>query len=531
VQPVLLWLSKICYMSSSETVALPKSQTVTPVPTAVPSVAPAPTPAPASASAPKPAPAAAVSSDSQTTLSTRDDETAIEESQGKPIFIFIQIVVNPLRNFFQSFGNKILKIEQPSLKSLLVKNPGNSQIIPSITQLSTDGESEGERTVKKIPWSPLIIIGVPTFLALIYFGFIASDQYESSADYVIKTQTTSPAQNSGISGILSAVSGSSGTQDTTGSAMVIAYVGSAQILKDISKEIDLRTIYSSKDVDWFSRLKTTSSLFKNLSGHKTRRSTTNAISDEELLKYWTNKVTMVDGLAPGTTTLKVRAFSAEDAKKIADKVLSLSEILVNHASERAVQDAVMFAQKEVDLAHDRAMKAFDELKEFQARAKEVDPQGYVQAQSTIQGTLQNNLSVLQTQMNSLRKQLPDEAPGIQQMKVQIGVLQDQLLSQKNNATATSNGNSASEVITEFGKHQLETQFASQDYLAALTALESARITASQQSRYLEAFDPPNLPDAPSYPWRLYDIITVLAVSSLFYGVWSLFIAAVKEHQH
>ena len=82
-----------------------------------------------------------------------------------------------------------------------------------------------------------------------------------------------------------------------------------------------------------------------------------------------------------------------------------------------------------------------------------------------------------------------------------------------------------------GKRQLETEFASKDNLSALTALESARINANRQNRYLEAFDKPNLPDKPALPNRWYSIVTVLAVCLLLWGGWTLFIAGVKEHQY
>ena len=77
----------------------------------------------------------------------------------------------------------------------------------------------------------------------------------------------------------------------------------------------------------------------------------------------------------------------------------------------------------------------------------------------------------------------------------------------------------------------KSEYASKDYLSALAGLETARINASKQSRYLEAFALPQLPDKPALPSRWYSIISVLAVCLLLWGVWSLFIAGVKEHQH
>jgi hypothetical protein len=446
-----------------------------------------------------------------------------EQKQGK--FVLIRIVTFPFQ---------LLRKKKNSDQSSAIATR-ESALAPHVTHLELQerGIRHAGPPRKKIPWSFLLIVVVPTLLAMGYYGFMASDQYESAADFVIKTQSGGDA-SPGLAGILGAVGMGGGHGDSLASgdsSMVQAYVDSDQILRDLSQDVDLRAMYCSSEIDWVSRLKTTPDFFQKISGRKTRRTTSQEISDEDLLSYWRKKVTVADGHAPGTSTLKVLAFTPEDAKTIADHVISLGERLVNHVSERAMKDAVVFAQKEVNLAHDRAMKAFDDLQEFQARAKQVDPQGFAKARSEIQGKLEGQLSTTQAQMEALRKDLPDEAPGIQQMRTQISALQEQLMVEKNQSTKGGDGKSAAEVINEFGKRQLETEFASKDYLSALTALESARITANRQNRYLESFNLPNLPDKPALPRRLYSIVTVLAVCLLLWGGWTLFVAGVKEHQY
>jgi capsular polysaccharide transport system permease protein len=377
------------------------------------------------------------------------------------------------------------------------------------------------------------MVALPTLLAFFYYGFLASDQYESTSDYVIKTQGGGDA-SPGLAGILGAVGMGGGHGDglaSGDSSMVESYVSSDQILRDLYGDIDLRTIYTSPEIDWISRLKSIPDVFSKISGRKVRRTTSQEISDEDLLRYWKEKVEVAPGKAPGTSTLKVRAFTPEEAKRIADHVIRLGERLVNHVSERAMRDAVVFAQQEVNLAHDRAMQAYDDLQVFQAKVKQVDPEGYAKARSEIQGKLEGQLSTTQAQMEALRQKLPDEAPGIQQLKTQVAAIQEQLMVERNRSTTGDAGKSAAEVITEFGKRQLETEFASKDYLSALSALESARINANRQNRYLEPFNLPNLPDKPALPRRLYSIVTVLAVCLLLWGGWTLFIAGVKEHQY
>lgn len=460
-----------------------------------------------------------------TTSSPAKSRDEGEQDEPELKFVLIRIVTMP----FQLLRKK--KASDP-VSSLAVRE---TAVAPHITHLELQerGAGYGEPPRRRIPWSFLLIVALPTFLAMVYYGFMASDQYESSADFVIKTQNGGDA-TPGLAGILGAVGMGGGHGDSLAlgdAAMVESYVDSDQILRDLSESIDLRAMYCFKEIDWVSRLKTTPDIFQKLSGRKTRRTTMREIPDEDLLEYWRKKVTVTPGRAPGTSTLKVLAFTPEDAKEIADHVISLGERLVNHVSERAMKDAVVFAQKEVDLAHGRAMKAFDDLQEFQTRAKQVDPQGFAKARSEIQGRLEGQLSTMQAQMEALRQNLPDEAPGIQQMRTHISAIQEQLLVEKNRSTKGGDGKSAAEVINEFGKRQLETEFASKDYLSALTALESARINANRQSRYLEPFHLPNLPDKPALPRRWYSIISVLAVCLLLWGVWSLFIAGVKEHQH
>jgi capsular polysaccharide transport system permease protein len=470
-----------------------------------------------------------------TTISCSDTSHADDHvSADRGRFVFIRIVTTPFQYLIQNLSSK--KSTQPS-----DANPTNSLAVrktalsPSVThlELKERGGDDGGKLRKKFPWSLLLIVILPTLFAFIYFGFMASDQYESTAEYVIKTQGGGDA-SSGLAGIMGAMGmgGGHGDSGAAGdSAMVEAYVESDQILRDLSKEIDLRAIYCSQEIDWISRLKSTPDFFQLVSARKSHRTTDQEISAEDLLSYWKKKVKVTPGDAPGTSTLTVLAFTPQDAKTIAEKVIQLGESLVNHVSERSMKDAVVFAQKEVNLAHDRAMKAFDDLQQFQTRAKQVDPQGFAKARSEIQGKLEGQLSSTQAQMEALRQSLPDEAPGIQQMRTQISALQEQLMVEKNQSTSGRDGKSAAEVINEFGKRQLETEFASKDYLSALTALESARITANRQNRYLEAFDLPELPDKPSLPKRWYDIATVFAFCLLLWGVLNLFIAGVKEHQH
>jgi len=362
------------------------------------------------------------------------------------------LILSPLQNFLQNFEEKISKGKTSDSPYLAAATNLGLQITRyALHLLPLEFGGTGGVPKKKFPWSFFLIICLPTIMAVLFYGFIASDQYESTADYIITSQEQVTSKQIDPLSMLGLKSGGSSVDKVI--AMLDNYLYSPQLLRDLEGKIDLRKIYSSHEIDWFSRLKSPPDFIRFFT-RKKHRTTNRQIPDEDLIAYWKGMAKIVPGKADGIETLQIRAFTPQEAKAIADQVLQLGEKLVNGVSERAVNDAVNFARKQVEEARSNAFKISEEVKATQLQSQRVDPL----------------------------------------------------------ASAKSD-------------------FAARDYQDALAGLETARINATRQNLYLETYDEPNLPDTPSYPRRWYSIISVLALSCLLYGVWSLFIAGVKEHQH
>lgn len=368
--------------------------------------------------------------------------------------------------------------------------------------------------------SGLLCVGIPVAAAAYYFFFIASDQYASRAAFVIKSSGGAfhGQSDGGLSGLMG-MTRLSGAQSSAASVLadmmvVNDYISSQQILADIEPKLDVRALYANQRADWLARLRPPSE--------------GGPISKELLLEYWRKMVRVHFDVTTGISTLEVRAFSADDAQKVAQAVLGLSEDLVNRLSERAQSDTLEFARGEVAAARKKAVEVLDATLAFQERAQQVNPDAYAKTRSEVEAMLEQSKTQLESQLELLRQKLPEEAPTIARAKTRLAVTTQQLATERERSTLTD-GASAAEVANEFAKLKLEAQFATQAYMSALASLEAARMEAVKKGLYLEAFNQPQKPETAEFPRRTANVLLFLAGSLLVWGIGGLLVATAREH--
>lgn len=360
--------------------------------------------------------------------------------------------------------------------------------------------------------SALIVIGLPTLTAAVYYAFFASDQFASSAHFIVRHRNENTAAMSSLS-VLGL--GTTGTSSTPDMMVVNDYMASMQMIKDLADRINLRSLYDTPNADWLAKLKPAWGEDK--------------ISDEQLLRYWQKMALVHYDSTSSLSTFQVRAFAAKDAKMIADKVFELGEALVNRLSERAQKDALSLAREEVETYRERALASLDALQAFQERAQQVDPEAFAQARTQIQAGVEQELTQLQAQLDVLRKNLPEDAPGIVQVKDRLASMEKQLATERVRSTVSETGESAAQILNEFAKLRLESEFATQAYMSSLASLESARIEAMRQNLYLETFVSPQTPQVAEYPKSALNVLLVFVVSFLVWAIGGLMVSAIREH--
>jgi capsular polysaccharide transport system permease protein len=355
-------------------------------------------------------------------------------------------------------------------------------------------------------WLFVAMVAAPTVAAVLYYGLVASDVFVSESRFLVRSpQHQTP---SGLVGQLLQSSGISHSQDDT--YAVRDYILSRDALKELDDKLNLRKSFSSSDVDILDR-------FPGLSWNR---------SFEKFFLYYGKHVGVEYDPVSSITVLTARAFTADDARKINDLLLNISERLVNTLNDQSRRDLISFADNEVKIASDKAKDASLALLGYRSRQEVFEPDKQAAIQLEGVAKIQQELIATEMELAQIKKLSPDN-PQIGALNNRAASLRDAISAEA--AKVTSSRGSFSARAPNFERLALDVQFADKQLGVALAELESARAEALQKQLYLERLVQPSLPDKAMEPKRIRSVFIVFVLSIISWAVASILIASVREH--
>ncbi|WP_068076511.1 hypothetical protein [Novosphingobium lentum] len=356
--------------------------------------------------------------------------------------------------------------------------------------------------------SPLFIVTVliPTAIAFLYFGVFASDIYISESKFVVR----SPDKPSvGGVGILLKTAGFSNANDELYAAH--EYIRSRDALRAIDDKSRFRGSYSMPNISAFDR-------FGGLGVSSTF---------EDLYKYFRGKVSVNYDATSSVTTLSVRAYNPKDSQYFNERLLEMAEQTVNRMNTRGRADVINNSQVEVDNAKIAARNAAAALARYRNRSGVVDPEKQAGFQLQMVSKLQDELIANRTQVAELRNYAPDN-PQIPALRARIASLEEQIDTELGKVTG-SRRSLAGEIEVYQGL-MLESQYSDKRLAAAMASLQEAESEARRKQAYVERIVQPNRPDSPLEPRRWAGILATFVIGMVAWGILSLLLAGVREHQ-
>lgn len=353
----------------------------------------------------------------------------------------------------------------------------------------------------------LLCVLLPTTIAATYYGLIASDVYVSESRFVVRSPQRQA--QAGIVGALLQGSGFSNAQDDT--YLVHDFVLSRDALADLNKNDEIVKSYSHRGADPISRFP-----LLNLDP-----------SFEALWRYYQKHVDVDYDATSGITTLRVKAFTSDDAHRINEDLMTLSERLINNLNARAAQDMIGFAQRDTLEAEVAVRKAALAMSKYRDINTVFDPDRQSALQLQQVSALQSELVAAKTQMIEVQSVSPAN-PQVAALRTRVGVLQAEIDRAVKNVVG--NKSSLAGKAPEYERLVIDKAFAERRFASAITALETARGEAQRKQLYLERLVQPNEPDVAVEPKRLQSVLVVLILGLIVWGLLKLLIGGIKEHQ-
>lgn len=366
--------------------------------------------------------------------------------------------------------------------------------------------------------SALLSIGLPTALATLYYGFIAAPQYVAEARFAIR----GPADVGGgarSTSVLSALTGMGGASDVSSDSFIVAqFIQSGQLTAKLQRSLNLRGIYASDRADFLTKYRPNGS----------------ADSIEHLTRYWNGVSSVYYDALTGIISFSVRAFTPEDALRVARETVRESESLVNRLSERARDDSLLLAKQEQSRAEMRLKISRKAMQDYRNQQGSADVKTAVEAQTKIVADLEGQLAKAEAELGASAGFLSKDAPTVRVQRNTIDSLKTRVAAEraKIGTMVTADKGAAaplSAFIAQYENLQTDIDFAEKAYEAASTSVENARITAERQSRYLTTFVDPYLPEDSLYPARLKMILMVLVASSIAWAIGALVFYGIRDH--
>jgi capsular polysaccharide transport system permease protein len=357
-------------------------------------------------------------------------------------------------------------------------------------------------------FSPLFLLAVviPTVIAVLYFGVFASDVYVSESSFVVRSPDKPSASGFGV---LLKTAGFSNANDEVFAAQ--DFIKSRDALRSINHSGEFKAAYSAPTISFFDRFNPT-----GLRG-----------SFEDLYKYFRRRVDVNYDSSNSITKLTVRAYDPQSAYRFNEQLLELAELTVNRLNQRGRNDLIGFAQTEVDQAKSDARAAAASLAAFRNRSGVVDPEKQAAVQLQMVSKLQDELIATRTQLAELQRYAPIN-PQIDSLRIRIGSLQRQI--NEESGKVAGNQRSLAGAAAQYQRLSLESQIADKQLAAAMSSLAEAQNEARRKQAYVERIVRPNTPDDSTEPSRLRGILSTLILGLVAWGVLSMLLAGIREHQ-
>ena len=349
-----------------------------------------------------------------------------------------------------------------------------------------------------------IFVFLPTFLAGWYYYVIATPMYAAKTEFQI--QTADPAASAGLGGLLS----SSPLGSSKDSIAVQGYLQSQEAMERLDAEVGLRAHFASPDIDTLQRLASDA-------------------SNSAVYALYKDHVRISYDPSEGIVKMEVSTADPETSVAYSRALLSYAEEQVDQMTNRLREDQMAGALESFADAEAKMLTAQRTVVDLQEKFKVLSSEVEVGLVTTQIGTLESQLTQDRLSLAQMESNSNPNAARMDPLKRRIATMESEIATLRERLTQDgADGLSLAKVQSELLVAQADVATRQLMLAQSLQAMETARIEANRQTRYLTISVNPVAPDDPAYPRAFEDTLVVLLIFMGIYMMISMTVAILRE---
>lgn len=345
---------------------------------------------------------------------------------------------------------------------------------------------------------------VPTFLAGLYYFVFATPMYATHSAFVIQQAESTAMGNLG--GFFK------GTQFATSqdSITVQSYLQSRDAMMRLDKDLGFRAAFSAPGIDPIQRLDPTA-------------------TTEDAYGVYEDHVKIAYDPTEGIIKMEVITPDPHLSQSFAERLIQYAEEQVDRLSLRLRETQMKDARNSYEDAERKVQAAQAAVLDLQQKVGVLDP---TKETSLVMGqvaTFDRELRKKQLELQALLDNAQPNAARVEGTRADIARLKATVADLRAGLTTDQDGSTSLAAVT--GQLRIaEGELTSRQLMMAqaLQQMETARIEANRQTRYLSMGVSPIAPDAATYPRAFENTVLALLIFSGIYLMLSLTAAILRE---
>ena len=345
---------------------------------------------------------------------------------------------------------------------------------------------------------------LPTLLAGLYYTMIATPMYATQSEFVIQ-QADAP-QAGGMGGLFSGT-GFATSQD---SITVQSYLQSRDAMLRLNAEHDFIGHFSAPGIDLLQRLDENA-------------------SNEAAYEVYRKHVSIGYDPTEGIIRMEVSAASPEKSREFSQALINYAEEQVDNLTQRLREDQMAGAISSFEDAEAKMVAAQSRVLDIQEQLGVLDPASETSGLMTQVTQFEVQVAEKRLQLEQLLDNPQPNEARVSGVRGDIARLQSLIADLRGQMTESNAGaGSLASISGQLSMAQVDLETRTMMMQEALQQLESARVEANRQVRYLSLGVSPVPPDEPTYPKPFENTLLAFLIFAGIYLMVSLTVSILRE---